>query len=340
LNIALVFQWTDAIGKETDSCERVKGGFKECRGYRFYFKSGLKDTIPRNMELFTLTYFDSIGNRKEQFYYNYDGASNYKININGKTEAIIYYKTDGTIKWRHTFLYDNKENIIEEILYKPDSSIDYKCIYFYDLNGKNIKWIKYNSDSLLSYCLLEYDIKGNNIEKIIFNGNGTKDYEEFTRYSSEDITKECIHYYLGKIFYNKELNIYNLSGNLIEWKYCDSADIVVGRGTYIWDKNGKMVEEDFYNFDNIVYHKRIHKYDDNGNKIEDINYDIDNHVEHVWKYKYDEKGNQIESNYYNANGLMTGRNLNLYDDYGNLVENKTFNVQENCLFGYKYIYSK
>lgn len=91
------------------------------------------------------------------------------------------YNPDGSLGVKSTYKYDNRGNVIEEIIYNSDGRLKEKRTYTYDYidnvieENIFIEASEYNSEATKSkytYEYKKYDARGNWIEKIKFARRG------------------------------------------------------------------------------------------------------------------------------------------------------------------------
>ena len=187
--------------------------------------------------------------------------------------------------FKHTYKFDEKGNMIEEITSKAYGNLNSKFTY-------------------------KYDVKGNEIEVNTYVTDGTNKAR-----ACENINWRM----KEKLGDNRFIN------NLAYCSYIDVKNFIKFKYSYKYDEKGNMIEQNSYNDDGSLCFKTKSKYDEKGNKIELIIYYTDGSLCCETTYKYDEKGNKIEQIiYYHENGNQSIETTYEYDEKGNMIEKYSY----------------
>jgi antitoxin component YwqK of YwqJK toxin-antitoxin module len=111
------------------------------------------------------------------------------FNDNGNEIEKSGYNSDGSLKYKYTYKYDDNGNRIEgkSKRYNSDGSSKYKRTYKYDDNGNTIKKKWYNSEgSFKSVITYKYDDNGNEIETKMYNSDGSLEYKYTYKYECDN----------------------------------------------------------------------------------------------------------------------------------------------------------
>jgi hypothetical protein len=372
LNIALVFQCSNAFGHYTVYDDRAKGGFKECREYLYNYKSG--EINPKSKELLVSRKFDSIGNEIEFFCWKKDTIlfrKTYKYDAMRNKIECIEYEHNGQINHKEFWKYNEKGNLIEYVYYKSDSSIFTKTNIKYDEKGNLIEEIEITPGGMMPYSEIKkkYNYKENSIETEFLEhyGKVVSKGRHIEKYNDKGKIIESNYFGSGDSLIFKEITDYDNKGNINEFNCFDSNGTLYKKIIYNYDINGKKIEEIgydeessidfreinrynekgnnidhiFYKPDGILYDKEITNYDNNGTKIKIINYKFDGLSDYLYhSCKYNERGLKIEDMYYEPNGNVESKENITYDEFGNIIEITRSYGQIEPEYCYKYIYSK
>ena len=187
------------------------------------------------------------------------------------SETIIRSDAQGVSK----FAYDDKGNIIEQIMIKntegePEIS---RYVYTYNENGylSTANYTGYDG-YVASYTFL-YDDKGNNVKQIYEDEYNT--YEYLMTYDENGNMLSQVLVYNGEVESMNIVATYNESGKVIK-EVCTYYDGSQESKDYTYDANGKCIQ--------VVFT------DENG--------------ENVYEYTYDEHGNVIKEIYTSFDGVV------------------------------------
>ena len=161
-----------------------------------------------------------------------------KVNLIDSEEYSIVYKfgevqKDSLIS-KSKKKYDEKGNLIVDLIYNPDGSFESEYTFKYDEKGNKIEGKIFNA-GLEGKITLKYDEKGNKMEEIIHNHVGSLVLRVTFKYDEEG--------------YDIEEKWYNLDGSLYN-KY-----------TFKYDEKGNKIEENVYNPDYILESKWNYNYE-------------------------------------------------------------------------------
>ena len=228
------------------------------------------DTEGNVISIYTAEYDENDNLIKtEEFTEGYTGSmyeANYDANNNLISESkYIAYEYKGEQKYqfeyRNEFVYDERNNVIEETTYGDREEFSFNHIYKYDESDNLIKAFDVDiNGNVLSTYEAWYDADGNMIEFKMFDKSGKLTAHNKAEYCENKMIKEtdC----LGSNETVISSAIYNENGALIEQIYLNSS---LGSGflekyKYIYDEKGNQIEEIYYvYFEDIESWKPISK---------------------------------------------------------------------------------
>lgn len=118
----------------------------------------------------TVQRYDDRGNKTETIIYKIGGTIafrslyTYDIDVNGKVENVISYRSDGSLDYKARTRYDNKGHMLEEVFSRADATTDERRTYIYNENGQEEEKVVYNSDGsirITEVSAYQYDSVGN-----------------------------------------------------------------------------------------------------------------------------------------------------------------------------------
>lgn len=122
--------------------------------------------------------YESDGELKEKYIFEYDNKDN-------KSEQKIY-DSDGSLRFKYLYKYDKKGILIEESIYNSDGSLFYKFLFEYDKNKKLRGMNSYDSDGeLQEKYVFEYDKKRCKSEQKTYDSDGSLKYKFFHKYDKK-----------------------------------------------------------------------------------------------------------------------------------------------------------
>lgn len=289
---------------------------------------------------------DSYSTIDSKMKFTYDERSNM---IEASHFAEIKSTLEDALPKKITRKYDNRDNLIEEKSYSKDGRLNNKYVYVYD--DKN-NWIEeayyvgiWGDQNITEVFPLElqnkitrkFDDNGNLIERAYYTKDGA-------RFKNIDGTTE------SKITfkYDNKNNLIERAGYRFSWK---NGDILENKCIYKYDDKGNQIEENKYSYKNTLKtttdnkgNKKVSgklesqkteskitfKYDDRKNIIEQIYY-LPNPKEtfslsYKITFKYDNKGYMIEKSVFNSSEKLGIKIVWKYDDKGNIIEYNEYNA--------------
>lgn len=137
-------------------------------------------------------------------------------NKQGNKNSFINYKSDGSISSKQLYVYDEKNNLIEDNTYTPYGELSIKTTYKYDSKENMVEEILFEDDYPPLKQIYKYDAAGNLIEKKQYNPEG--------------------------ICWNKILYKYDDRGNMIEENHFDHEDLHIEKKLHKHNDNGNIIE--------------------------------------------------------------------------------------------------
>jgi hypothetical protein len=202
-------------------------------------------------------------------------------------------RSDATLLYRSTFLYDEKGNRTESTFQSSNSSSPTKTKYLYDENGRRTGYSIYTGDGSLSEKVEEY-----------YNEKG----ERF-EYKSFDST--------GKLI-SMTLFEYDENSKIIEYNYQNKLDSSKNANTkYKYDSQGNTIEFCRYKPDGSISLKTTSKFDEFGNEIEYITYNPDGSINRKETYKFNEHKEIIEDSVFKPDGILDYKDTYVYSSFDN-----------------------
>jgi hypothetical protein len=342
LNVALVFQWTDAIGQFNG--DKINGGFRELRQYKYNYKSGLIDTNSKRLEYSKK--FDSRGNIIEFIWWKSDTIlfrDTYKLDALRKTVEYLKLNSNDQITDKGIMSYDGKGNLIESVRNRPDGQISDKESWKYDEKGKLIENIRIKPDGQIIHKLTNrFNEMGFLIENTYYDQDSSMNSHVSIKYDEKgnDI-EEIYNNWFCNHQIKKKISKFNMNGKKIEDIYYNSDQTINFTEIYRYDDKGNNIEFSSFEPDGELSYQEISKFDKNGKKIETINYKFDGLTNSSFHFcSYNENEQIIEEIYCEPNGNILSKEINKYDEWGNRIEEIHFNSSDEPEYCYKYIYSK
>ena len=227
--------------------EKIKGGYKNCNVYFYWYKSGNLDINSKNLTR----------------QYQYDEKGNIIEAIDLSLESKIKYK------------YDGNDNMLESKVHNTDGSVSIsKITRKYDEKGNNIEIVHSASDlDVISIdftkIIYQYDEKGNIMEEAMYVGRSFH-HKDTYKYDGKGNKIEAVHYDSDGSVISKFTYKYDEKENKIEDLYHKPDGSVSLKNTYKYDEKGNVIE--MVEYDSICSHIYRYKYDEFGNIIETICY--------------------------------------------------------------------
>lgn len=303
--------------------EKVKGGFRECRVYRYEYENNGQNL--KSKSLMVKNIYDENGNKIEWYSYN----------------------SDGTIECNSTYKYDDTGNLIEEIYNNIDENFNHKIIYKYGINGKKQELEYFDLNGFLkSKEIYKYDKLGNMVESMHHNYDTSKETEEFPwvketfKYNKYNKLIEKNFHTTDKSLDRREIYKYDKNGILIELLFYNCCYYLHEKHLIFYEQNSTKSEElIIYGNKGTLKEKFLYKYDDIGNKTVQRYFIEDNNIDLINTVKYDVMDNTLENVNYNKDGKERDKSIFKYDDFGNILEIEYFQ-QNKPTSKTEYIYSK
>lgn len=214
-----------------------EGHYKKSRLYRMrdYIYSPLGDIIeekycrPNNSYEYKVEYiYDSAGQIVEKIKYDDNGAileSEHLTYENGKNVQIVTKDANGNVLCKRAFAYDQKNNIIKEIMYDGKDTMSFRKSYFY--KGNNIyeeSSVDYGNPGSLDNFTATYTYKGDRlIEKEIKYKMGLIEMVK-CRYEKDKLVEE--------LYYDQE----NVPVKSKKFSYTENGDLREVSDFKIWMK--------------------------------------------------------------------------------------------------------
>ena len=228
----------------------------------------------------------------------------------GNEVTVFYFDINGNLFEKRTFLYNPKNNLIEQKDFdvKNDTLSDV-WIFLYNRKGKLIERSNHDKKYVYSY----YNNGGKKEEKLFFNKK--------------------------KFFTWKYVHVFNASRKLIEKaKYYNSGvgsdtNRLVDKTLYSYNSKGKKIEESVFLGKNVnqmpegsLWERDTFAYDKNGYEIGFLHYNEKQKITQKVTSVRDSKGNPVELYFYDEKGDITYKEISTYkyDRQGNWIE-KTCN---------------
>ena len=202
----------------------------------------------KTLSEYSFTALDKIdGIKKGQLKRN-DGGADYQktYNLSGNLIEYLNLKNQTTIK----SIYDDKQNIVEEISTDIDSVFLFTNKYKYDSDNNIIEKTQYDSVGIFnSKYTYGYDSNNNIIERKFYNSK--KNLE-------------------GRVSYK-----YNTNNKLIENSKYDSVGNLKSKSTYMHDLNGNVIEKNVFDSSEKLKSKFTYEYklDNNNNWVQCIEFE-------------------------------------------------------------------
>ncbi|MHB1049927.1 MAG: hypothetical protein ACYC09_07605 [Bacteroidota bacterium] len=245
----------------------IDGSVQQRKTYRYdKRKNLLEENLFKDDNVFkTVHRYTGAGYKRETVYYKSDGSIekkiSYVLDANGTLLESIGYLNDGRLFLRESFLYDRRGNITE---FKNSMNT---IVYRYDDNNNVRTILKYTrlfavADSA-QYVLSErYELTHDRFDNLL----------RMSHFAPDSTLRVRIDYQ------------YNADGNLTEEKEYNNNGAVVYLRKITYDTNGNPVEET--GSDRSRKFRFTHAYDARGNKTETTEFDQINEPKYTVKYSY------------------------------------------------------
>lgn len=251
-----------------------------------------------------------------------------KLNIKGNVRSIKctnyqQFIPDSELKYfvtKQDYEFDNKGNVLEEVIYNEHEQLDYRKQYLYDDMGNCLITKSFDVNNNLAYS-----------SSITLNEKGLFVSEE---YAEQDLVRVYFHNYDTV---SDSLIVYHF----VEHESRKGANVKVDsiyKATQLYDK-GNLIKQTNYS-DGRISSIREFKYDQNDNEI--FRSYLTNHLM-KWEFKYDENNRQINWKVQNDYNNMTREIKRTYDNAGNVVKEVSFvngKLSEEESFTDVYVYDK
>jgi len=194
----------------------------------------------------------------------YEARYDENDNLISESKYIAYeYKGEQRyqFEYRNEFVYDERNNVIEEITYGDEKEFSFNHIYEYDENNNLIKALDVDiNGNVLSTYEAWYDDNGNMIEFKMFDKNGKLTTHNKAKYKENKMIKEtdC----LGDEEVVISITVYNENDNLIEQTILNKSlgEPFLEKYKYVYDDRDNVIEEIYYvYFEDIESWKAISK---------------------------------------------------------------------------------
>lgn len=199
------------------------------------------------------------------------------------------YNRDDSLHERYTFIYDDKDRLIEENWF---ARIDRRFLFKYDENNYLVERNWFDPDgSLKRKTIYHYNEKGNLTEESAFNSDGSLN----SKYTFE----------------------YDLNGNRIKERWYDHTAKPIGIIENKYDRKGNLTEIINYSATGELIRTEKYTYDRKGNPLEEAWYNREGKQIrfHTYTYQYDSRGNwtkRIEFNF-NVPVFVVTREIDYFD---------------------------
>lgn len=225
---------------------------------------------------------DSKGNRIDWNTYKGDGSVEWNYNreydIKGNMiESNEYYL--GVLKTRHTYKYDDKQNVSEENVFEGDGRVKLKELFKYDDNRNVVEITDFDkSGGFKARFTYAYDTRGNQVEEREYDSENAARYKKIvTKYDADNNVIEVTRYNeKGKVNYHCRLDKWGNHTLDITYKP-DGSILEKISQKYVYDSHNCETENDRFNAKGKLAMKtrNIYSYDENGNWIMKIVYEND-----------------------------------------------------------------
>lgn len=248
-----------------------------------------------------------------------------------------------------SYSYDEKGQLVEELLIDPSSEIYQKTVTAYNAAGHRIRVATFTSpDTLLNEILFTYDTNGNEIKAVtVHPGLGTWSIEtirdvsgnpiEVTTYDDDTVTSRSTNAYddLGRLVKSESFDgngqrirssdsDYRSDFKQTTFRQFDSTQNLSLTIQMSYDETGELIKEAYYEPLGQLLGSRHITRDSNGNMISEEFKDGAGLSQFKVTFTYDQAGRQSALKNYDNDGVLTGSQALSYDTNGRLV-GKRFN---------------
>ena len=219
-------------------------------GYTF-FKPEIQNSLTlenikgdvKTLSEYSFTALDKIDGIKKGKLKRNDGGADYQktYNLSGNLIEYLNLKNQTTIK----SIYDDKQNIVEEISTDIDSVFLFTNKYKYDSDNNIIEKTQYDSVGIFnSKYTFGYDSNNNIIERKFYNSKKNMKGRVFNKYDTNNKLIEKSKYDSEGNLKFKFTYMHDLNGNVIEKNVFDSSEKLKSKFTYEYklDNNNNWVQ--------------------------------------------------------------------------------------------------
>lgn len=222
-------------------------------------------------------------------------------------------------KYERKYNYDDKNNLIEELIYENDK-LKNKIVFTY--SNSNVKLIEecYDHNGKLEYTLIhaKLDNSNNLIEENFYdNVNRALLMRVINKYNNNKLIEKSYYTSAGDLDERIVYEGYDNNGNATLLKRYKSKKELDSESIVKYDEYGyktEMVNKPFGPFSSFIV-QIFYKYDENGNEIEAVRY-IKGKPTHKVVYKYDVRGNEISKSDKYWFDMRTSPFRFIYDKHG------------------------
>lgn len=269
----------------------------------------------------------------------------------------LFYSDEKNIK--NSYTYDSLQRKLEKTHFFLDGNIEYKHVWLYDSNDRLIEEGKYhyNYANSIGKSRLgrnwkgEYDKKGNLVSSIQYShGNKIEEVFKFKYCNEGQLIEKTIDDYLWSYLYNdfgqlQEIICINMIFNKkadYSWMFeYDNCNNLISKTRYVnndidyflkWEyENGYKIKETYrvYEDGRLTEYSTKYEYSVNNLLLKEIGELITSN------YLYDNNGLLIEESYIDVKGKITSRGIYTRDDNGLIIlmqENKHLDIPKQILF--------
>ncbi len=239
----------------------------------------------------------------------------------GNMTAEKTFTREGEASEHNEYVYNDKAQLIEELLYFEGNELAERHIFEYREDGKMAKETITYQDSYSDYVTYLYDDLGNLIERRQQDEDGEVESLEQYEYEGELLKKETV-YGSEQEFISEAIHTYDDKKNLIETKSRGKEDHEDVRMVYEYDEKGNRDCAERYNKEGQIMARTTFTFDDKGNVIE--LFEEDTTTSKTTKMQYDDHDNVLLHEEFNDQEELNHRIERVWDEDGELVESMVY----------------
>lgn len=204
-----------------------------------------------------------------------------------------YDVEEDTVSIHRSYEYDEKGNLVAEVIESGNKSVVNKYEHTYDDAGNLVESVTLNQNGKVMRRDT-FDVEHNSQESLTYD---TKGKVISTEQSTYDDKGNCLTYMIVSKDYNYHVtNTYDEEGKLIHYQHIDDTNRDETVILYINIQEDNVVTDEtitYFNHEEVDYEKRVSEYDDRGNLVCAKVMNKEGLISSMYCVEYDETGNEV-----------------------------------------------